>query len=137
MGKVLLVILIIFFCMILGGLIVVRGVVEEMESQGLSIFDLEGFSGSNGLGNIQDPHDLSGGEDYHINDPTANNLPDNSSNDIPADELTKAYQKYLKTYNALTELMSAGKGDTSEADQAYQDYLEAKKNYEQLAKEAK
>ena len=133
MGKVLLVILIIFFLVVLGGLFVVRGVVEEMEKQGLNFSGFEELNGAKDSGNIQDPHDLY--PDYSDNDSTP--LPDNLSNDITTKEATEAYKKYLAAYNKLSDLMAQGKGDTLEADQAYQDYLEAKENYEQIAKELK
>lgn len=46
----------------------------------------------------------------------------------------QAYQTYISAYNKLTKLMSAGKGDTSEAKQAYQAYAAAKKAYEDTLK---
>ena len=43
----------------------------------------------------------------------------------------KAYQRYVEAYNKLTGLMAKGKGDTPEAQKAYEEYLEAKRAYEE------
>jgi hypothetical protein len=43
-----------------------------------------------------------------------------------------AYQQYIAAYNRLTHLMSEGKGDTPEAQEAYQAYKRAKELYEKL-----
>jgi hypothetical protein len=45
-------------------------------------------------------------------------------------EIRAAYQAYIAAYNRLTQLMSQGKGDTPEAQRAYQDYKQAKERYE-------
>jgi len=60
-----------------------------------------------------------------------------NSDDITAREATSAYQDYIAKYNALTDLMSQGKGDTPEATQAYTEYKEAKENYESIAQSLK
>ena len=41
-----------------------------------------------------------------------------------------AYQQYIAAYNRLTALMAAGKGNTPEAKNAYNAYVEAKRRYE-------
>ncbi len=65
--------------------------------------------------------------------------PDSQDSDQPAQKAVptakpldsnEAYQQYISAYNRLTELMSQGKGNTPEAQQAYQAYLETKKRYE-------
>ncbi len=140
MGKVFLIVLIVFFLVILGGLFVVRGVVEEVEKQGLGLSALDQLSGGTDNTNNQtsndpnDPHAWYDGQDPPPqNDPPANN----DGSDVTTKEATEAYQDYIAAYNKLTDLMSQGKGDTPEADQAYADYLEAKENYETIAKQLK
>ncbi|MFH1588570.1 MAG: hypothetical protein ABIA76_04505 [Candidatus Diapherotrites archaeon] len=131
LGKLFLFGLLVFFLAVLGGLFVVRGVVEEMEKQGLNLSGLDEISGSNGSGKIQDPNALYNGSQ----DPKTIQNPDEiNSDNITSKEATEAYQKYIAAYNKLTELMAQGKGDTPEAQQAYQEYKEAKENYEQIAK---
>ncbi len=44
------------------------------------------------------------------------------------------YQEYIEAYNKLTDLMSQGKGDTPEAQEAYQEYKEKKQAYEDSIK---
>lgn len=49
-----------------------------------------------------------------------------------AREAQKAYQDYIASYNRLTDLMTAGKGDTPEAQDAYKEYKASKEKYESL-----
>ncbi|MFH1317173.1 MAG: hypothetical protein ABII01_06640, partial [Candidatus Woesearchaeota archaeon] len=63
-----------------------------------------------------------------------NNNNINEENEITTETTTAAYQEYIEAYNKLTELMSEGKGDTPEAQQAYKEYKVAKERYEQIAK---
>lgn len=49
-----------------------------------------------------------------------------------AREAQKAYQDYIAAYNRLTDLMTAGKGDTPEAQDAYKEYKASKEKYESL-----
>ena len=136
MGKIFLIVLIIFFGMILGGLFVVRGIVEELENQGLTLSLLDQLLGA---GEIRDQ----GNNDFHAQYPDYTDIdsttpPDNiDSTDTTTKEATEAYQDYIEAYNKLTDLMSAGKGDTPEAQQAYEDYKTAKEIYEQIAKALK
>lgn len=76
--------------------------------------------------NSNDDYDQYHDDNYDVDDPI-------SSDDITSREATSAYQEYIEKYNALTELMSQGKGDTPEARQAYSEYKEAKENYEAIA----
>lgn len=55
-----------------------------------------------------------------------------SSDSFSAREAQVAYQDYISAYNKLTDLMTAGKGDTTEAQDAYQEYKSAKEKYESL-----
>ncbi|MFP3953832.1 MAG: hypothetical protein ACOC88_02900 [Candidatus Bipolaricaulota bacterium] len=43
----------------------------------------------------------------------------------------ETYQGYVETYNKLTGLMAEEKGVTPEVQQAYEEYLEAKRAYEE------
>ncbi|PKK90446.1 MAG: hypothetical protein CVV64_08760 [Candidatus Wallbacteria bacterium HGW-Wallbacteria-1] len=49
-----------------------------------------------------------------------------------AREAQIAYQDYISAYNRLTDLMTAGKGDTPEAQAAYSEYKASKEKYESL-----
>jgi len=51
------------------------------------------------------------------------------------DECTALYQKYIQAYNKLTDSMAKGKGHTPEAEQAYEEYKEAKGAYERCVRE--
>jgi len=46
--------------------------------------------------------------------------------------VAKAHRQYIAAYNRLTQLMSQGKGDSPEAQKAYEEYKRAKANYEKL-----
>lgn len=61
--------------------------------------------------------------------PTAGAEPSATTAPSPPDSRT-SYKVYIAAYNKLTSLMAQGKGDTPEAREAYQQYVEAKKAYE-------
>jgi len=71
------------------------------------------------------------GSEVVSNDYKENDIDSNETTTEPA---TTAYQEYIVAYNKLTDLMSEGKGDTPEAQQAYKEYKTAKERYEQIAK---
>ena len=62
---------------------------------------------------------------------------DTDDHDAPppkqSDALKQAEAEATKAYNRLTSLMAAGKGDTPEAQQAYQEYKQARDRYNKLS----
>jgi len=90
---------------------------------------------------IEDAQDNDDYDQYHDDDDddfdhdqyVQDQQDDSDSGGATAAEATAAYQEYIEKYNALTDLMSQGKGDTPEANQAYAEYKEAKENYEAIA----
>jgi len=137
-GKIFLFIALVFFLLVLGGLFVVKGIIVEMQEQGIPVDELgQLFSGQESFqenleGQYNPYSDYPDYADGQIDSPDTVD-----SSKITTKEATQAYQDYIEAYNKLTELMSAGKGDTPEAQQAYQEYKEAKEIYEQIAKELK
>ncbi len=126
LGKLFLFGLLVFFLIILGGLFVVRGIAVEMQEQGIPVDDL----GQLFFQKESFPQQLEGlVDDSQIN--SSQNTIDSSK--ITSKEATDAYQDYIDAYNKLTELMSEGKGDTPEGQQAYREYKEAKEKYEAIA----
>ena len=138
-GKIFLFIALVFFLLVLGGLFVVKGIIVEMQEQGIPVDELgQLFSGQESFQeNLEGQYNPY--SDYPDYADSQIDSPDTAvdSSKITTKEATKAYQDYIEAYNKLTELMSAGKGDTPEAQQAYQEYKEAKEIYEQIAKELK
>jgi len=137
-GKVFLFIALIFFLLVLGGLFVVKGIIVEMEEQGINVDELAQLLESNESFQENLEGQYNPNSDYpdyadNINSPGTTVDSDNTA----SKEATAAYQEYIAAYNVLTDLMSQGKGDTPEAQQAYQDYLTAKENYEEIAKALK
>jgi hypothetical protein len=70
-------------------------------------------------------------EDADTDDVTDTDDADTGQN-VQADS-RRLYQEYIAAYNRLTSLMSQGKGDTPEAQDAYKAYKAAKDRYEKAA----
>jgi len=66
----------------------------------------------------------------HVTDTNVINTPTRQC----ADNAQEAYQQYLPAYNRLTKLMAQGKGDTPEAQTAYENYKFYKDCYEAVRK---
>jgi hypothetical protein len=56
---------------------------------------------------------------------------------VEVKDATEAYNRYVEAYNKLAALMSEGKGDTPESQQAYNDYKTTKEEYELIAQQLK
>lgn len=107
-----------------GRLLAGRVFIEGQQVQ-LRLFDLFGGSGPKPQAYRFDPNKKAENKDTPPPDEESS-MPRNTQD---------AYEKYIEAYNALTELMAQGQGDTPEAQEAYQKYKEAKDAYEAAEKD--
>lgn len=73
-----------------------------------------------------------GGGNINNGGTTDNNNNNNNNQAGDPAQIKAAYEKYVASYNRLSQLMSEGKGETPEAQQAYNEYRQAKEEYNRL-----